>query len=186
MLPLVLPLLALPPPLPPPICKLHGLALNFEASDLANDPANDINWLGGFPGSNRSVCTDSITWNTQSPPEGCPCGCGCQCSGNTLTNRAHEMRLKRAGRLFEGSSNESHVLDLVIRNITEYRPWNSSQNGRNDGGTFAQISLAANQSLTMPSLRIRGLGRPDGDIDTLSIRYVLLRHGHGHPPRDDK
>ena len=45
MLPLFLSLLerALPQPLPPPICKLHGLAFNFEASDLANDPTNDIN-----------------------------------------------------------------------------------------------------------------------------------------------
>ena len=95
-------------------------------------------------------------YNTIVPPDGdgdgipgYRCGTGCRCEQpvyDELAGEPFELRFKSVGKLFHGGTADNYTdLDLVVKNLTEYTPWNSSDTGRNTGQTFASISMAANR-----------------------------------------
>lgn len=130
-----------------------GLALDFEpygTQDLDTPQDLDTNLLGGHEGNRDKVnCTTVGTLG-----DNCPCGCGCNCTlpGVEGSGDASEMRLRKVGYTFNGSD-VAQEIDLVVKNVTAYTPWDSRQNGRystvdGNGTEFAQVSLKAGTSTT--------------------------------------
>jgi hypothetical protein len=94
-----------------------------------------INNLGSFPGGQEVDCTEDASLP-------CECGCGCRCDNGDVVappGTPAELRYSGVGTVFGGSGGPGVTFDLAVTNLTGYRPWNSSQNGRT--GSFAQINL---------------------------------------------
>lgn len=142
----------------------QGVYINFQNS------TQSINNLGGQPGGPNVTCShgELDNWIGQT----CDCGCGCQCDGKCPEPGAcaeEELRYSEVALLFDGTGAEPITADLVVTNITAYTPWSSSQNGRQEYGTFGQINLRKGTStdfrfeFVLPSA-LRGTG-------SLSIDY---------------
>ena len=58
------------------------------------------------------------------------------------------LRLRKVGRLYDGTGADATILDLMVKNTTYYMPWASDQTGRGTDQTLAQVSLAAGQEAT--------------------------------------
>jgi len=111
----------------------------------------DINYLGGHQGNLKNNSCTGVTVG-----DDCPCGCGCNCTdappSAPPSSEAMEMRLHRVGYTFDGTGGYQEI-DLVVKSLTAYTPWDSTQNGRYStngslGTEFAQVSLQANTSTT--------------------------------------
>lgn len=123
-----------------------GISLEFDVA------TEFINNLGGIPGGPTVECTVDATdgiYPPGGPDADCPCGCGCVCSDPSST-LPKELRYKAAGKYYDGKSHEPMEFDLVLTNLTHYKPFNSKSNGRGladvDGlyeHSFADVSMAA-------------------------------------------
>jgi len=100
-----------------------------------------VNNLGGYAGGSSLDCSN---------PGGegggnCDCGCGCTNGGDVAGPcTPTELRYSMAGYYYDGGGGPGIPFDIVVRNLTEYVPWEADKNGRTLTGKLSGISMREN------------------------------------------
>jgi len=116
---------------------LLGVKIDFA------DAVETVNNLGGYAGGSSLDCSNPGGEGGRN----CDCGCGCGCTnGGDVAGPCtpEELRYSQAGFYYDGGGGPGIPFDIVIRNLTEYVPWEADKNGRTAEGQLSGISMREN------------------------------------------